>query len=172
MDKFVPDMYQKSIYDIDYKKLKKRGIKCLLFDLDNTIAPYSEDVPSQDVKELFHLLESSFKVIIISNSPKKRLTPFKEILNVDTAYSSRKPFKKKYLKIMKIYGFKPDEIACIGDQLITDIYGANRNDFVSILVNSISTKEPFFTRFNRFWERFILKHFAKKGILEKGKYYE
>lgn len=172
MDKFIPDMYQKSIYDIDYKKLKKRGIKCLLFDLDNTLVPYSEDVPSSDVKELFHLLESSFKVVIISNSNKKRLTPFKEILNVDTAYSSRKPAKKKYLKIMNLYKYKPEEIACIGDQLLTDIFGANRNNFVSILVNSISSKEPFYTRFNRFWERFILKRLAKKGILEKGKYYE
>ena len=36
MDKFFPDIYQKSIYDINYKKLKKVGIKCLLFDLDNT----------------------------------------------------------------------------------------------------------------------------------------
>ena len=34
MDLFVPDMYQKSIYTINYKKLKKQGIKCLLFDLN------------------------------------------------------------------------------------------------------------------------------------------
>ncbi len=172
MDKFVPDMYQKSIYTIDYKKLKKRGIKCLLFDLDNTVAPYTEDTPSQDLKELFHLLSSDFKVIILSNASKKRLTPFKEILNVDVAYSSRKPFKTKYLKIMRLYKFKPEEIACIGDQIMTDIWGANRNDCLSILVNSIGTKEPIWTRFNRFFERFILKSLAKKSILEKGKYYE
>lgn len=172
MEKFVPDMYQKSIYTINYKKLKKRGIKCLLFDLDNTLVPYTEDVPSQDVKELFHLLSSDFKVIILSNSPKTRLAPFKEILNVDVAFSSRKPLKKKYLKIMRLYDFAPGEIACIGDQLMTDIFGANRNNCLSILVNSIGTKEPIYTRFNRFFEKFILKNLAKKSILEKGKYYE
>ena len=172
MDKFVPDMYQKSIYSIDYKKLMKRGIKCLLFDLDNTLVPYNEDVPSQDVKELFHLLSSDFKVIILSNSTKSRLTPFKELLNVDVAFSSRKPLKKKYLKIMHLYDFKPEQIACIGDQLLTDVWGANRNECLSILVNPIGTKEPIWTRFNRFFEKFVLKSLAKKSILEKGKYYE
>ncbi len=172
MDKFIPDMYQKSIFTINYKKLKKRGIKCLLFDLDNTMVAYTEDKPSQDIKELFHLLSSDFKIIILSNATKKRLTPFKETLNVDVAFSSHKPLKKKYQKIMRLYDLRPQEIACIGDQLITDILGANRNDCLSILVNSIGTKEPIWTRFNRFFERFILKNLAKKSILEKGKYYE
>ena len=172
MDKFIPDMYQKSIYTIDYKKLKKRNIKCLLFDLDNTLVPYTESVPSTDVKELFHMLENDFKVIIFSNSGKKRLTPFKDILNVDTAFSSRKPMKKKYLKIMKLYGFEANQIACIGDQIMTDILGANRVGCVSILINPIGSQEPPWTKFNRIWEKLVLKRLDKKGLFEKGKYYE
>ena len=70
MDIFIPDVYQKSIYTINYKKLKKNGIKCLLFDLDNTIAPYKVNEPDVKVKELFARLEEDFKVIIVSNSPK------------------------------------------------------------------------------------------------------
>lgn len=172
MDKFIPDLYYKSVYDINYNKLKQRKIKCLLFDLDNTIAPYSEEVPNQDVKELFHMLSGDFKVIIMSNSPKSRLRPFKEILNVDTAYSSKKPLKSKYKKIMNIYGYKPEEIACIGDQLMTDIFGGNRIGALTIFVNSIGTYEPIWTKFNRIWERMIIKRLNKKGIFEKGKYYE
>ena len=172
MEKFIPDMYQKSVYTINYKKLKKMKIKCLLFDLDNTLASYEEDVPSQDVKELFHLLSKDFKVIIMSNSGKNRLRPFKEMLNVDVAFSSRKPFKKKYNKIMSLYEYTPEQIACIGDQLMTDVLGANRSGCLSILINSMSNKEPIWTKFNRIWEKMILKRLAKKGILEKGKYYE
>lgn len=172
MEKFIPDMYQKSIYTIDYKKLKKRKIKCLLFDLDNTLVPYTESVPSQDVKELFHMLELDFKVIILSNSGKNRLRPFKEILNVDVAFSSKKPFKKKYLKIMDIYNYKPEEIACVGDQLMTDVLGANRVGCLSVLINPIGTKEPVWTRFNRVWENLVMKKLLKKGILEKGVYYD
>ena len=99
-DLLIPDIYDQSIYTINYKKLKKNGIKCLLFDLDNTIAPYKVNVPDQKVKELFARLEEDFKVIIVSNSGKNRLRPFKEKLNVDVAFSSRKPFKKKYKKIL------------------------------------------------------------------------
>lgn len=172
MDLYVPNKYCQSIFTIDYDKLKEENIKCLLFDLDNTLVPYSESVPTQDVKELIHMLETDFKVIIISNSPKSRLRPFKEILNIDVAFSSRKPSKKKYLKIMELYKFKPEEIACIGDQLMTDILGANRVGALSILVNPIGTKEPIWTRFNRVWEKMVLKRLNKKGLLEKGVYYE
>ena len=172
MDMFIPDIYQKSIYTIDYKKLKKNGIKCLLFDLDNTIAPYKVTEPDVKVKELFARLEEDFKVIIISNSPKNRIRPFKEKLNVDCAYSSKKPFKTKYKKILELYNFKIDEVACIGDQILTDILGANRMGFTSILVNRVAKYETIFTRFNRFFEKFILKKLAKKNLLVMGEYYD
>ena len=84
MDIFVPDMYQKSIYTINYEKLFEDGIRCLLFDLDNTCVPYVEKVPSQKLKDLFdRLKELGFKVIIFSNATKKRLEPFKNGLVVD-----------------------------------------------------------------------------------------
>lgn len=172
MDLFIPDMYQKSIYDIDYDKLKDKGIKCLLFDLDNTLVPVNVDVPIKKVKELFAYLEKKFKIIIISNSNKKRLIPFKEGLNVDTAASSKKPFKKKYLRIMEIYHYKEFEIAAIGDQLLTDIYGANRVGITSILINPIGEYEKFGTKINRFLEKFVYRKLKKQNILTKGKYYD
>lgn len=171
-DLLIPDIYAQSIYTINYKKLKKNGIKCLLFDLDNTIAPYKVNVPDQKVKELFARLEEDFKVIIVSNSGKYRLRPFKEKLNVDVAFSSRKPFKKKYKKILTLYKFKIDEVACIGDQLFTDILGANRMGFTSILVNRVAKNEILPTRINRFFEKIVLKRLAKKNILKSGEYYD
>ena len=51
LDKFVPDMYLKSVYDIDYAKLKKKGIKCIIFDLDNTLAPLNMNKPSKKLKD-------------------------------------------------------------------------------------------------------------------------
>ena len=172
MDKFIPDMYQKSIYDINYKKLKKRGIKCLLFDLDNTLINYDEQNVNTKVKNLFAKLEDDFKVIIMSNSGKKRLTHIKEALNVDVAFSSRKPFKYKYKKILALYGFKDYQVAAIGDQLITDVFGANRMGFTSVFVNRLNDNEPVKTKVNRHFEKKILKKLNKKGILVKGNYYE
>ena len=173
LNKFIPDIYQKSIYDIDYKKLKKNGIKCLIFDLDNTIAPINIKKPTKKMKDLFEeLKDMKFKVLIVSNSFKKRVEPFKDILGVDSAYFSCKPLKRKYKKILKIYHFKQTQIACIGDQLLTDIWGANRMDFVSILVNPIGTTDYALTKINRLIEPFIYNKLLKKELLKKGDYYE
>ena len=108
----------------------------------------------------------------MSNSGKKRLEPFKEGFNVDTAYSSMKPLKKKYKKIMSMYNFKDTEIAAIGDQLITDIFGANRMGLTSILVNPINDHEMFITKINRLIEKRIFKKLTKKGLFKKGEYYD
>ena len=70
-DKFVPDIYQKSIYTIDYEKLKKSKIKCLIFDLENTIAPNNLKKPNKKLKDLFEeLKDMGFKIIIVSNEIK------------------------------------------------------------------------------------------------------
>ena len=82
MDIFVPDIYAQSIYTINYKKLKKRGIKCLLFDLNNTLASYGTDYPDDKLREKMFELEKDFRIIIVSNSNKNRLRPFKEKLKI------------------------------------------------------------------------------------------
>lgn len=173
MDNFVPDMYKKSVYDIDYESLKERGIKCIIFDLDNTLAPLQTPVPDTEVKDLISdLTLLGFKVIIMSNAPKSRVEPFKEKLNVDSCCNSQKPLKKKYKKILAIYGFHDNEIACVGDQLLTDIYGANRMGFLSILVNPISNIDYFITKINRVIEGKIFKTLEDRGMFKIGEYYD
>lgn len=172
-DKFVPDMYQKSVYTIDYKKLKKMGIKCILFGLNNTLIPTSVNKPDKRLKMLFYELKKmGFKLIILSNSPKSRVEIFKDVLQVDSAAFSFKPRKDKYLKIINNYGFKSTEIVSIGDKFVTDIYGANRMNITSILVNSMSEQDFFISKFNKLFERFIFKFLIGKGLFVRGKYYE
>lgn len=166
-------MYVKSVYHIDYKDLKKRGIKCIIFDLDNTIAPINVSKPTKKMKDLIEEIKDlNLRVLIVSNSTKKRVEPFKEILNVDSAYFARKPYSKKYQKIMNMYKLKPNQIACVGDQLLTDIYGANKMEFLSILVNPIGLTDYVLTKFNRLIEPFIYNQLEKKDLLKKGEYYE
>ncbi len=173
MEKFIPDIYQKSIFNIDYEKLKSKGIKCILFDLDNTIAPVNIKAVDQELKDLFADIELlGIKVIILSNASKARVRPFKEGLNVDSSFNSRKPFKGKYKKVMEIYNFKDNEIACVGDQLLTDILGANRMGFVSILVNPISNIDLIGTKIHRIIEKRIFKKMEHQGLFKIGEYYE
>ena len=99
MNYFYPDIYAQSIYTINYNKLIDMGIKCLLFDLDNTCVPYIEKEPTKELKILFDKLkELGFKIIIFSNSPRKWLKPFKKYLNVDCCAKAGKPRKKEFIK--------------------------------------------------------------------------
>ena len=173
MDILIPDMYQKSIYSINYEKLYDCGTRCLLFDLDNTCVPYVEKVPSKKLIDLFdYLKDMGFKVILFSNATKKRLEVFKNTLVVDCSYSSRKPSKRKFLKVLKMYNFDLSEVAIIGDQLFTDILGGNRVGIKTILVNPMSKKDMPLTFIFRILERGQFKKFKKRGILKLGEYYE
>lgn len=170
---FKPDMYMKDIYSINYAKLKNFGIKCILFDLDNTLVPSFKNKPTRKVKDLIEKLKDmGFKVIIFSNSNKKRLTPFKNVLEVDCSYSSKKPFSKKFKKVLKEYKYNQSEVAIIGDQIVTDIYGGNKVGIFTILVKPINSKELIFTKFNRIIERKIIKKLERRNIFKKGEYYE
>lgn len=173
MEKYVPDMYQKSIYEINYQRLFDRGLKCLLFDLDNTLVPYNIKEPNERIIDLFNELKKiGFKVIIFSNSGKKRLKKFKDALEVDCCARAMKPFSKKFLKVLDEYNYNINEVAIIGDQILTDIKGGNLVGITTIFINPISKKDCFFTIFNRAIEKKIIKKLSKKDIFYRGKYYE
>ena len=172
-DKFVTDKYFKSIYDINYESLKKSGIKCLVFDQKNTLEPENVKNPSIRLKDLFEDLRGmGFQLVILSNNLKKEVIPFKEQLCVDASYFSCKPLKRKYKKVLSIYELKPSEVACIGDQMLFDVWGANRMGLTSILVNPISLEEIAFNRIGRKLENFIMNQLTKKDLFKKGRYYE
>ena len=91
---------------------------------------------------------------------------------VDACAFSLKPRKDKYNKIMERFKYKSSEMAAIGDQLITDIYGANRLDITSILVNPLTEKDYSMTLINRMLEKIIYGSLEKKELFLRGKYYE
>jgi hypothetical protein len=170
---FKPDMYQQSIYTIDYKKLKNMSIKCLLFDVDNTIITSRMKKPSRKTKDLFEKLKDmGFKVILFSNGSKKRLTPFKEKLEVDCAASCKKPLKYKFKKVIDEYKFSENEIAIIGDQITTDILGGNRVGIYTILVDSFGKGNIVMLKFNSLAKKLCRVRLKKRDFLKKGNYYE
>ncbi len=172
LKRFIPDMYQESIFTINYKKLKKKGIKCLLFDLDNTISPAREVVLCEKTKKLFDKLKKDFKVILFSNNFPRRVGKFGSYYDVDIACISLKPFSYKYRYILRKYNLKKNEVASIGDQLLTDIQGGNKMGITTILVNPISDIDERETWLNRQIEKKIFKTFKEKDILIKGRYYD
>ena len=130
------------------------------------------DVFSAEIQENKKRLTFRFQLVILSNNFKKEVIPFKEQLCVDASYFSCKPLKRKYKKVLSIYELKPSEVACIGDQMLFDVWGANRMGLTSILVNPISLEEIAFNRIGRKLENFIMNQLTKKDLFKKGRYYE
>ncbi len=172
LKRFLPDIYSESIFTINYDKLKNKGIKCLLLDLDNTISPAKEVVLYKETKKLIDKLKKDFKVIIFSNNFPKRIGKFGDYYGVDIACVSLKPLSYKYRYILKKYKYKKNEVAAIGDQLITDIQGGNNMGITTILVNPMTKIDETETWLNRRIEDRIFKYFDKKDWLKKGRYYD
>ncbi len=165
----IPNRYYKDIFSINYDLLKQENIKYLLFDLDNTLGDSKESVPSKEVIELFQKLKEDFTLIIITNALPLRAKRYGEILGVEVFYLSRKPSRRNYLKIMSKYNANEKELVGIGDQIYTDIKGANRLDIKSIFLDPISKNESILTKPNRVKEKILI---YKKGIIKRGEYYE
>lgn len=172
LKRFIPKVYQESIFTINYKKLKKEGIKCLLFDLDNTISPAKEVVLYEKTKKLFNKLKKDFKIVLFSNNFPKRVGKFGNYYDVDIACISLKPFSFKYRYILNKYKLKKSEVAAIGDQLLTDVQGGNKMGIITILVNPMTEVDETETFINRQIEKKIFKKFEEENILTKGKYYD
>jgi HAD superfamily phosphatase (TIGR01668 family) len=167
---YKPTTYAKDIYSINYQKLLNQNINILLFDIDNTIGDNKDKTPNQKAIELFKKLKKDgFQIFIISNALKKRAIRYGKALDTKAYYFSIKPLKRQYIRIIKENKLSNENIAAIGDQLLTDILGANKMKIVSILVDPISKNESILTKIDRIKENKLIK---KYNLLEKGKYYE
>ena len=175
LKKFYPYEYVESVYTIDYQELYNKGFKGLIFDIDNTLVPHGEDATKQ-AEELFRVIHAIwFKTILLSNNNEERVKRF--IKNIDTLYvcNAEKPRPDNYLKAIQMLGLDKDEVIFIGDQVFTDIYGANRCGIKNILVKYIGYYEKNKKGIRRTIEKIILKLYSiskssknKIGNIEKG----
>lgn len=168
MGVFKPKSYYKSIFDINYDQLKKKNIKVIIFDLDNTIITVDEELPNDKIKSLFKKLSNDFKIFIASNNKKERVRRIGKYMDVHAFYSVVKPTKKIRKLLLNKYDVKMNEVAIIGDQVVTDIFMGNRLNMYTILVDPLGEKDLKITYFNRWLERRIIKIIK----LKRGEYYE
>ena len=163
--KIIPSYYHLSIKDINYQELKEQGIKALFFDLDNTIISYDVDEVLGETKEFLENLTKDFKVLVISNSRKPRVSKACQNL-IDIPYVSfaKKPLKFGFKKALKKVNVKRDEVCVIGDQMMTDVFGANRMKFgKTVLVHPVKQKsDHILTRTNRRIENIFIRKVKKK----------
>lgn len=165
--KFIPSRRYKKMSDIDFKGLYKKGTRGLLFDIDNTLVKDEAPVDAECIKFFDKLKSIGFKCCIISNNGKKRVKTFSNKCKVPYVYKVLKPKKDGYEKALKKIGVEKENTVMIGDQILTDILGANNADIKSFLVDPIDTNnERFHIKLKRLIESIIIL-FNKKDF----KYY-
>ena len=160
LKKFIPTYVYKSIYDINFKELYDSGIRLILTDLDNTLISYAETMPNEKLFEFKKMIEDmGFEFILVSNSRKGRVDTFSKAFNIRCQKFSTKPLKRGIKKAIKMANkkYNKSEIMLMGDQLMTDILGANRMKIKSCLIFPVDkSTEHKGTRFNRWFEQFFL----------------
>lgn len=135
---WLPNYITKDVLSIDFKHLKKLGIKACLFDLDHTLLVHGTiDLSTRNTK---HLEQSGMKIYIATNRQHSDgLDKIAQELGADGIMHARgrrisKPAKKYYEMAVEMTDFKPSEVAMVGDRLMQDIWGARRAGLTAILV--------------------------------------
>lgn len=163
LNSFKPTWMVESIYQITPEQLKKANIKAVLTDLDNTLIAWNNpEATEETIQWIERMKQHDIKVIILSNNSKKRVGKVASLLELDFIASAMKPLTRGFNKAIKVYSFPKEEWLMVGDQIITDIKGANNAGFKSVLVKPILDSDAWNTRLNRFVELKIMNYLIKK----------
>lgn len=166
MDIFLPDLFLESIYNIDLQKLSNNNIKGLILDVDNTlVAQYIKSPDKKLIDWVNNNRNNNIKMCIVSNGSPKRVQEFNKELNLPIISKAKKPLKKGFLKALEIMDLNKNEVAVVGDQLLTDVLGGNRLNMFTILVKRIDSKEEVLVQMKRYIEKAILVIAKKSKVI-------
>lgn len=158
-----PDAYFEKITNINYEFFNKHNIKGIILDIDNTILDLDKKAVEGIEEWVDTIKKNNIKLCIASNSVnKEKLNNISQKLDIPYIARSLKPLKVGLKKAINIMELKPEEVAEIGDQVFTDVWGANRMKMLSILVKPLSPEKHFISEVKRKIERQVLKRYKVK----------
>ena len=160
---FYPKKHINNVLEITDSFLKENKIKAVLLDIDNTLIDYDNNVLKGLENWIENLKKQNIKFCILSNTNKiEKAEKISKLLDIPYVFFATKPFKRGFKKAKKILNIEDNtSIAVVGDQILTDVFGANKCKMYSILVSHIKSKDIFVTRINRIIEKQILKKYYK-----------
>jgi uncharacterized protein len=167
LQRFYPKRIADSSYAIDYEKLYQEGYRGVIFDIDNTLVEHGADADQRAINLIARLKKIGFQVCLISNNKEERVTRFNREIKVNYIHNARKPAGKNFIKATKIMGTTIDTTVFVGDQLFTDVWGANRVGMMTYFVKPIGPKEEIQIVLKRKLERIVLRQYRKD--LRSGK---
>ena len=135
---FLPGLITDELTDLTPELLKSHGIQLLMMDFDNTIVPYTTDIPQPLMEQwLMDMAEGDIPICVVSNSKKDRVKRFCGHYGIDCITHAKKPFTRGIKECLRKYGVDPSHAALVGDQIFTDTFGANNAGCMPILVRAI-----------------------------------
>jgi HAD superfamily phosphatase (TIGR01668 family) len=166
---FLPSMYVQSVHKIPYSQLLAEGIDVLLFDIDNTLAPFDVPDAPDEIRGLIKDLKGlGFRLCLLSNNGEPRVSRFAAGLNLPYVYRARKPLSYGVEKALAMLETDSGSAALVGDQLFSDIWCGRGAGLRTILVKPISSRDELTVKIKRVPERLLLKHFLKMGLSKFG----
>lgn len=157
---FLPKNYVTDVYSINYQAFRDRGFCGIIFDVDNTLEDHLTERPSSRCASLLRQLGGmGFRLCLLSNNSPARAERFADGFDVWVVGKAGKPSAKGYCEAMRRMGTHPEQTLMVGDQIFTDIWGANRVGIYSILVEPIQRYENGFFYVKRFLERFVMRRY-------------
>ena len=149
-----------SLTDLTPEMLKNRGISLLMLDFDNTIVPYTTNVPTSEMARWLKKMQNTdIAICVVSNSKRDRVRVFCSEWGIDCITHAKKPFGRGIRQCMEKYGSAPCTAALAGDQIFTDTLGANLAGAMPILVTPIHN--------HNIWLK--LRHIAEKPFIFMAK---
>ena len=163
MPYFQPDFTRLCYRDLTASFLQEQGVRVLLLDIDNTLAPYEQLDPDDHIRAwLQSLADAGIKAALLSNNHGDRMERFNRELGLPCKSGACKPLPFRGKKLMKRLGGTKKTTLLMGDQIFTDILCAHHMGIRGILVPPIKDKTDAGTRFKRYLERGILRRYYKK----------
>ena len=134
----LPKVIAPALPDISPEYLHNSGIKLLMLDFDNTIVPYTTNIPAGEMECWLQTMKNSdISICVVSNSKRDRVKIFCTKYGIDCITHAKKPFSKGVQQCLDRFGVPKTQCALVGDQIYTDVLGANCAGVKSILVKSI-----------------------------------
>ena len=162
LEMFYPRRYEISTYTIPYDHYHARGVRGVIFDIDNTLVPHNAPADAQ-AQELFARLHGlGMATCLLSNNKEPRVRDFADRVDSAYIYKAGKPGIKGYERAMERMGTDRKSTIFVGDQLFTDVYGANRAGIYSILVRPIDPKEGIQIVMKRYLEKPVLYCYKRR----------
>ena len=150
------------LHDIDFEMYYKQGIRGIISDIDNTLVPHGAPATEEIVALFDKIHKLGIDTCLISNNQEPRVEPFAYAVKSKYIFDAHKPSTKNYRKAMELMGTTPKNTLFLGDQIFTDIWGANRAGVQTVMLKKIDKKEEIQIVLKRIPEKFVLWRWRKK----------